>query len=326
MTLLARSYFRKYSSVALLVLLAALLVACNESDTSVSTTHIPEAPDYKSKSMWYAEENDTADQGADVLYYVSTWEFDWTAEGGGVCHYADVYNSRHIANMDIEIKRVAEYMGTGNNFYSPYYRHITLDTWATLDDNVVDNRFELAFRDIQASFHHFLEQRKPHRPFILAGFSQGGKAVVELLKTMPDSLQKYLVAAYVLGYKVTPADTLASSNIRPAKGATDLGVTICYNSVSDPQYIQPVISAPCAMCINPVNWRTDSTSAILHDTITVSLSAEHNVLVLKNYSGSEYKPIMGFLNVGDFHSCEPWLYSECLADNIKARTKAFRNR
>lgn len=326
MPLLARCYFRKYSFLVLLVLLATVQIACNQSDDIVYSTHIPEVPDYKSKSMWYTEENDTTGNGADVLYFVSTWEFDWTTEGGEVCHYADVYNPRHIANMDIEIRRIAEYMGTGNNFYSPYYRHITLDTWATLDDNIINKRFELAFNDIQSAFHQFLEQRDAHRPFILAGFSQGGKAVVELLKTMPDSLHKYLVAAYVLGYKVTPADTLASSNIRPAKGATDLGVTICYNSVSDIKYIKSVLSVPCVMCINPVNWRTDSTSAILHDTISVSLSTEHNVLVLKNYSGSEYMPIMGFLNVGDFHSCEPWLYKECLADNIKARTLAFRNR
>lgn len=47
----------------------------------------------------------------------------------------------------------------------------------------------------------------------MAGFSQGGKAVVELLKTMPADAMRRLVAAYVLGYKVTPADTLDMENI-----------------------------------------------------------------------------------------------------------------
>ena len=160
---------------------------------------------------------------------------------------------------------------------------------------------------------------------MLAGFSQGGKAVVELLKTMPADVARRLVAAYVLGYKVTPADTLATENIRPARGATDTGVTICYNSVSDVRYIQPVVAAPCAMCINPVNWHTDATPATLHDTITVSVSPEHHVLVVKGYSGSEYQPILGFLNVGDFHSAEPWLYEECLRENIRARVEAYYN-
>ncbi|MDN0070804.1 hypothetical protein QVN97_02110 [Bacteroides caecigallinarum] len=61
----------------------------------------------------------------------------------------------------------------------------------------------------------------------------------------------------------------------------------------------------------------------LHDTITVSVSPEHHVLVVKGYSGSEYQPILGFLNVGDSHSAEPWLYQECLRENIRARVEAY---
>jgi len=30
------------------------------------------------------------------------------------------------------------------------------------------------------------------------------------------------------------------------------------------------------------------------------------------------------INVGDIHSCEPWLYSECLAKNIAVRTAEWR--
>jgi hypothetical protein len=30
------------------------------------------------------------------------------------------------------------------------------------------------------------------------------------------------------------------------------------------------------------------------------------------------------LSMGDIHSCEPWLYSECLAKNIKVRAKEWR--
>ena len=100
-------------------------------------------------------------------------------------------------------------------------------------------------------------------------------------------------------------------------------MTICYNSVSDVSYIKPVVAAPCAMCINPVSWRTDDTPATLHDTITVTVAPDYHVLVLKGYSGSEYAPIMGFLNVGDFHGCEPWLYQECLRENIQRRIRAY---
>lgn len=313
-----------WTIVWLLPLWMGILSACDEKQASANSgQYIPKAPDYEDKSMWYIRENDPTGTGADVLYFVSTWETDWTTEEGQISHYANPHSESHRSDMDKEISRIADYMGEGNNFYSPYYRHITIEAWATLNEDTISNRFRIANEDIQNAFQHFLRHREPERPFVLAGFSQGGKAVMELLKTMPDEARPYLVAAYVLGYKVTPTDTLAAPGIRAAQDSTDLGVTICYNSVSDERYIQPIVAAPCAMCINPVNWRTDATPAQLNDTVTVTVSPEYHVLIVKGYSGSEYAPILGILNVGDFHSAEPWLYQECLRQNIQARIRAY---
>lgn len=232
---------RKRLTYCIGVFLFLLLASCGSNDRGAGTdaaTYIPDAPDYADATMWYIRQNSTVDKGADIFYLVSTWETDWTTEDGRVCHYADVHNATHRANMDKEISRLAAYMGEAGDFYSPYYRHITIEGWATLNEDTINNRFRTAFSDVQAAFDTFLRGRPdPDRPFVLAGFSQGGKAVVELLKTMPADAMRRLVAAYVLGYKVTPADTLATENIRPAQGATDTGVTICYNSVSDVRYI-----------------------------------------------------------------------------------------
>jgi hypothetical protein len=95
--------------------------------------------------------------------------------------------------------------------------------------------------------------------------------------------------------------------------------------VKDVKYLKPIISA-FDICINPVNWRTDATPATLHDTITVTVSPAYHVLVVTGYSGSEYSPYKDLINVGDIHSCEPWLYSECLAKNIAVRTKKWREK
>lgn len=304
---------------------ATIVASCDDNTQGVTVAeYIPEAPDYDDPTMWFTQENDKSGTGADVFYIVSTWIPDWTTADGRPSHYADVHDAGRRADMDKEISRIAGYMGIGNNFYSPYYRHISINIWATQNEDTINNRFSLAMSDVRAAFNHFLQHRDPSRPFVLAGFSQGGKAVVELLKEMPTDVYSHLVAAYVLGYKVTPADTAATSNIRAAREADDTGVTICYNSVADVEYIKPVVSAPCAMCINPVNWRTDDTPATLADTITISVSPEHHVLVVKGYSGTEYQPILGFLNVGDFHSAEPWLYQDCLKDNIQLRIRKYR--
>lgn len=302
-------------------LFCMLFSGCNKTE---SEEYIPQAPDYSDPTFWYTEKNDKTGKNADVFYIVSTWETNWKTDSGETVHYADVYNKKHRDDMTKEISGVAAYMGKDNNFYSPFYRHITIEGWATRDENIINSRFKIAFEDVRNAFETFLKNRPKNRPFVLAGFSQGGKAVVELLKIMPKDVYQQMVAAYVLGYKVTPDDTLTSTNIKAAQGPDDIGVTICYNSVSDVKYIQPVVAAPCAFCINPVNWRTDDVPATLHDTITVSVAQKEKVLVVKGYSGSEYAPIMGFLNVGDFHSAEPWLYKECLEKNIKNRIEIFK--
>ena len=286
---------------------------------------IPKAPDYNDPTMWVTIDGDSIGTGADVFYVVSTWELDWKTPDSLTCHYADVWNPKHREHMATEINGVAKYMAPGNRFYAPYYRHMTIDGWVTENKDTIERRVRLAMKDVCDAFDSFLSRRDNSRPLIVAGFSQGGRAVVDLLKHMDDSTYSKLAAAYVLGYMVLPEDTAACRHIRPAKGETDTGVTICYNTVKDVKYVKPILSASC-FAINPVNWRTDDTPAILHDTITVTLSPQYHVLVVKGYEGKEYRPFRNFINIGDIHSCEPWLYSECLRRNFAVRTQRWRER
>lgn len=312
--------------ISVVTLMAA--AACHDNhaeECSAERVYVPDAPDYMDDGMWTVVRNDIDGNGADVFYIPSTWEFDWTTDDGLVCHYADPSRADHRADMSIEIDGVADYMAEGNNFYSPYYRHITLDSWATLNEDTISRRYnDVAFVDVKKAFDHFIGTENKGRPFILAGFSQGGKSVVELLKVMDATVRGRMVAAYVLGYKVTPDDVESHPYIKGAQNATDTGVVICYNSVSDVKYIKPVVAAPNVMCINPVNWRTDAIPAVLNDTITVTLDPAINVLVLKGFDGSYLPNILDILNVGDYHGAEPWLYSECLRQNIRQRIDAFK--
>ncbi|NLZ18718.1 MAG: DUF3089 domain-containing protein [Bacteroidales bacterium] len=290
-----------------------------------AATVVPKAPDYTDATMWYTAGEDPEGTGADIFYVVSTWEEDWTDSRGRVGHYADVWNPVHRERMGREISGVAAYMAPGNRFWAPYYRHATIDAFLTQDDEVIRERTRLAMGDVCTAFDEFLKMRDAGRPFILAGFSQGGMAVVELLKHMDDVTYAKLAAAYVMGYKVTAEDLAECPRIKAAEGASDTGVTICYNTVKDVKYVNSVI-ADTEFAINPVNWTTDATPAVLHDSITVTLSPEYHALVVTGYDGAEYKPYKGFINVGDIHSCEPWLYSECIRDNIAVRTEAWRAR
>ena len=308
---------RCFAFVSLLILLAS--AACGQRERTV----VPKAPDYTDATMWYTADGDPDGTGADVFYIVSTWEEDWQDARGRVSHYADVWNPTHRERMGIEISGVAAYMAPGNRFWAPYYRHATIDAFLTQDEAVIHERTRLAMADVCAAFDEFLKQRDSTRPLILAGFSQGGLAVVELLRHMDDATYRSLAAAYVMGYKVTAEDLAECQHIKAAEGASDTGVVICYNTVKDVKYVNSVI-AGTEFGINPVNWVTDATPAVLHDSITVTLSPEYHALVVSGYEGSEYKPYKGFINVGDIHSCEPWLYSECIRDNMAVRAEAWR--
>ena len=310
------------NKIVLLLLPALCGLVCMSSCKGPKTL-VPKAPDYTDATMWYTVDGDPDGTGADVFYIVSTWEEDWTDAKGRVSHYADVWNPTHRERMGIEIGGVAAYMAPGNCFWAPYYRHATIDAFLTRDDDTIRERTRLAMGDVCAAFDEFLKNRDNSRPLILAGFSQGGMAVVELLKHIDDETYADLAAAYVMGYKVTAEDLAECRHIKAATGESDTGVTICYNTVKDVQYVQSVI-ADTEFAINPVNWTTDATPAVLHDSITVTLSPEYHALVVTGYDGAEYKPYKDFINVGDIHSCEPWLYSECIQENMAVRAQAWR--
>lgn len=313
-------------SALLLTLVLHTLIGCNETSVgkTLENTYVPPQTNYADAKMWHIELNDTG-EGADVFYIPSTWEYDWYTSDGAVCHYADPSSSEHRAHMETEMSQVADYMADGNNFYSPHYRHITLNSWATLNEDTISRRYnDVAFADIRNAFSHYMAENNNGRPFILAGFSQGGKSVVELMKILTAEERQRLVAAYVLGYKVTPDDIAQAPWIKAARSDSDTGVTVCFNSVSDIKYIKPVVSEPNVMCINPVNWRTDATPATLDDTIMVTLSPQHKVLVVEGYDGSALPNILDILNTGDYHGAEPSLYSECLRENFHKRIKSFR--
>ena len=305
-----------------------IVSGCEDSEAVAGErVYVPVPPDYEQDEMWMRRINDKDGTGADVFYIPSTWEYDWTTDDGRICHYADPSRADHRADMRIEMDGVADYMADGNNFYSPYYRHITLDSWATLNEDTINRRYhDVAFVDVSNAFKCFLDNRNPERPFFLAGFSQGGKSVVELLKIMDEGTRRKMVAAYVMGYKITPEDIVQQPGIVAARDSMDTGVVICYNSVSDVKYLKPIVAAPNVMCINPVNWRTDSSPALLDDTIGVTLHPEEKVLVVEGYDGSSLPNILDILNVGDYHGAEPWLYSESLRQNLRTRLRSYSGR
>ena len=292
-------------------LAAAVLAACGHGRGPV-----PAAPDYGSPAAWYTVERGGA---ADLFYISSTETVDHPDAKGRTIHFAEAADSAKCTGIRFEMQGVDRRFGGELNFHSPYYRQVTMETYA--DMKALKRRFPVAMGDARRAFKHYLKEVNGGRPFVLAGFSQGGQIVVELLKEMPDSIAQRMVAAYVLGWKISKEELEKYPVIRPAQRSDDTGVTICYNSVRRPEDASDLVSGGNAVAINPVNWRTDSTPAVMHDTLTVTLDPATKLLLVDGYDVVDYDT--SFFREGCYHTFEIRWYSDYLLENIEARTEAW---
>lgn len=286
---------------------------------------IPAQPDYADSIQWYIRDRGSE---ADLFYVISTETGDHMM-GADTCHFADTRDPYLRGRMKHEMHAVDSFYSGRLNYYSPYYRQVSMQSWAT--ESVAMARIPLAMSDCIRSWDYYITNMNKGRPFILAGFSQGAHAVVEILKRMPDSIAARMVAAYPIGYKVTREDTAACHHLRPATGATDTGVTINFNSVKSPECEISVVSAGNIFCINPVNWRTDtlSTPFILYgrkknDTLSVRLDSESRLLLIEGYQNDKPMSVIG--KPGNYHHMELKFYYPYICQNMADRVAAFLKR
>ena len=298
----------------LLFCIATLIVGC-------APKIIPEVPDYSDTSQWYIVDREA---DVDVFYIVSTECSDYRFRGQ-TCHYADTRNDSIRALLYGEMVGVDRLLAGDLNFYSPYYRQCTMETFTS--DSLRQARMRLALWDVEDAFNRYMQVYNNGRPFILAGFSQGAMAVVDLLRFMTDEQYNRMVAAYVIGYKVPDFEWVRTNHIRRAHDSADLGVTICYNSVRDNSCAIPLLSDGNTVAINPVNWRTDATPATLidpryGDTLTVTLDTASLLLHIDGYTRNDYMlPLIGC--EGNYHCLDLSLFSDCLRRNIALRASRF---
>ena len=240
--------------ILLAVLMALTLTACKEKDKEI----VPDAPDYTQAYEWYI-----TDRGSDfdLFYICSTSTFDYKKDGATV-HFSWATDTAACHGIYEEMIGVDGILPGDLNFYSPFYRQITMETY--LDTALISSRFPLTMEDVTAAFNYYIENYNHGRPFVLAGFSQGGQALVELLKQLPEELNERMVAAYVIGYSVTKDDLEANPHLKFATGESDTGVIISWNT-EGPKNIEQnapnVVVLPGAISINPLNWKTDETYA-----------------------------------------------------------------
>lgn len=297
---------------AILLITMLIFVGCNNSNP------------YSDPQLWYNLTNEAGTCDYDVFYILPTCVWDRVNSIGDTLHYADPLLASDREAMRPSFELAQEIFGEEANFYSPYYRQITLESWRL--DSLVEALFPLSMADITHAFDYYMKNMNNSRPFVLAGFSQGAKCVVELVKLLTPEQSAQLVAAYVIGYGVTASDTTEYKQIKPAKGNGDVGVTICYNTVASIDAISNSL-APSAICINPLNWTTSAQPAFLNDSVTVHVDKQYNVLIVDGFNPDDYYlPALGFLlKKGNYHLQELYFYRDNLSQNVKQRCHNFNS-
>lgn len=218
-------------------------------------SHSSDRLDYANDYYWLAKPP-VLSETVDVFYVYPTASQNVTGA-------MDVRNEEERALARGVFQAQASVFFGQANIFAPYYRQMTSAVRIPQGGLATDTEeFKRGAADVMDAFNHYIQNHNNGRPFIIAGHSQGTMTLIELIKNRfgdDENLRRRLVAAYLIGYTVTDQD-LASAGLTAARGESDVGVVITYNTQSVTSSGGPML-LPGANCINPLNWRTDDTVA-----------------------------------------------------------------
>ncbi len=285
----------------------------------------------------------------DVFYLLPTCVQAWNDDAGRKHFNADPSRADHRNAWQLSAMLADSIFAAYANLYLPYYRQAT---FGALDGPQSIGPMLTATRDAIEAFDYYLRHFNHGRRFILAGYSQGANLVKAVLKHIGDDTYSRLIAAYVIGYGVTAADTVTQaghrqSHIRLACDSTSCGVTVNFNSVTSTDAISPLLCRGNVGCINPVSWTVTSTPAVLlgagchpngddprfpygtavvpcNDAgeVTVRVDPQHHVLVVDGVDPLRYTlaPLQMLFPVGNLHLQELFFYGDHLRRNVRLRS------
>lgn len=281
---------RHYMMLATMFMLAATaghLTACSSSDNPATDPAdswrqtLPESIreltgiekfqtpiDYAKADNWLNVPA-TIDKDVDVFFIYPTCYMPANATDPALC---DIDNAVMREGAQRMFRIQASVFAESCNIFMPYYRQFSVPELAALGDDGVEEAFRYsASQDPTRALDYYFEHWNEGRPFIIAGHSQGSAITLMLLEDYfrehPDRYER-MIAAYPIGYGVTPRDLQRFPHLKFAEGATDTGVIISWNT-EGPQNNghDNVVVKKNGLCINPLNWRLDDTYAPITENL-----------------------------------------------------------
>lgn len=236
-------------------LVLVVMASCNSSDKTAENIEA----DYSKPECWVQTDREINPEWVDVFWCTGTLFKEQKDSLGNDLHRIYMTDEQRQRYCDVTLSTRDMLFPDSLNFFSPCFHQFTLDV-IDLPTEYFDSISNAVADEAYAMFHYYMENMNNGRPYILAGMSQGGMMTRGILKRMTDEEFSLMKAAYSLGFGLSKED-LECKHIVPAEGEFDKGVIISYNSVADDNGIWEAVWNNAVACINPVNWKTDSTSA-----------------------------------------------------------------
>lgn len=293
-------------------------------------------PDYAQAESWAFLPVGQTDKPVDVFYVYPT------IFGGNGPERMDIADADLRHKADVQILINGGVFTDEANLFAPYYRQASIEVvW--LAEQEADQLLKEGYQDVMSAFDYYMQHYNQGRPFILAGFSQGSMALLELMKAKFNNpqWQKQLVAAYLIGYSVTEQDLHKYPWLKMAQGETDTGVIVSYNTQL-PHSGHSYVLKEGALGINPVNWKTDGTvapasvhkGAVIFDAVTgekreevphlsdTYLEKESGALVVQ-VDPVKYNASQAVFPTGVLHMYDYMFFYNNLKENVERRVSAL---
>jgi hypothetical protein len=212
------------------------------------------ATDYSDPARWYSVPANP-DKPVDVFYLCPT---GYTRETTDSPIVGPVDDPAAMQAAQSALKRQAAAFELSANIFAPYYRQADSASRAGLPQaEQVKIVAGAPTEDGIAAFEYFLKKYNDGRPFILVSHSQGSNVMANLLasymKANPD-VYKRMIAAYVVGYSITPEYLAANPHLKFATGPDDTGVIVSWNTEARSIASTNPVTLPGGIAINPISW------------------------------------------------------------------------
>jgi len=295
--------------------------------------------DYTDDANWmFLEKNPKYD--VDLFYLYPTV----VLEGEGVAPI----DEKHKKSAQFVFAMQGSAFASYTNVYAPYYRQAPLSIALKLcavepfEQYVIDTEIRT---DVYTALDTYFTKYNNGRPFILAGHSQGSTilsiVIREYMKAHPE-YQKRMVSAYLIGYPFTKDWFKKYNNVKFAKGETDTGVIVSWNTEGADATESGIMNPKGELAINPLNWKTNGIPApasankgsliFNKETKEVSIVKGANDATIDTKRGTlicttctDYVPLsfVAFFGNKSLHAQDYQLYYENIKENGQKRIQAY---